>query len=132
MLDTLKRFFSRQNGAADWSDVSAWAAQHGFGFKHARDKQGFVVDGALAGKPWRLEWGPPQRSYIHNHELRFRMELNLPSDVRMLLLSLPLMESQERQTYERVTNRTPARIETRPVRFAEPHRRGAHSNCPWP
>ena len=112
MFDTLKRFFSRRKAAAHWSEASAWAAQHGFSFKRARDNQGFVIDGALNGKPWRLEWGPPQRSYIQGHELRFRMELHLPSDARMLLLSLPLMESLERLAYERVTNRSPARVET--------------------
>jgi hypothetical protein len=112
MLDALKRFFLRHSDAADWSEASDWAAQHGFDLKHARDNLGFVIDGALDGKPWRLEWGPPQRSYIRGRELRFRMELHLPPDVRMLLLSLPLMEALERQTYERVTHRAAARIET--------------------
>ena len=31
--------------------------------------------GSINSKPWRLEWGPPQRKYIDGHELRIRMEL---------------------------------------------------------
>ena len=50
-----------------------------------RDDDGFVIDGQLDGTPWRIEWGPPQRTYIDGHELRLRMELGLPPDLQMLV-----------------------------------------------
>jgi hypothetical protein len=103
MLNVIKRWISGGVPGPDWSSVSAWAQKHGHGFKRARDDEGFVIDGHLQGKPWRLEWGPPQRAYIAGHELRLRMELGLSSGLQMLLMSRPLLESLERETFERYT-----------------------------
>jgi len=103
MLDAFKRWISGGPHGRDWSGVSVWAQQQGHAFKRARDAEGFVVDGSLDERPWRLEWGPPQRAYIQGHELRIRMELQLPSAVQMLLISRALMERLERETFERYT-----------------------------
>jgi hypothetical protein len=103
MLDAIKRWISGGAHGPDWSEVSGWAQKHGHGFKRARDDEGFVIDGAMGDKPWRLEWGPPQRSYIGARELRIRMELGLSSNLQMLLLSRLLMEMLERETFERYT-----------------------------
>lgn len=112
MLSSLKRFFSRPGPGADFGDVSEWAKRRGLGFKRARDDEGFVIDGLLEGSPWRLEWGPSQRAYIEGRELRLRMELNLPSDMQMLLLSRTLMTQLERQTYEQFTESTQTQVGT--------------------
>jgi hypothetical protein len=112
MLESFKRFFASQGIGPDWRDVSDWAKKRGLGFKRAREDEGFVIDGALEGKPWRMEWGPPQRAYIEGRELRIRMELKLPSDLQMLLLSRPLMEQLERQTFEQFTEGTQTQIDT--------------------
>lgn len=107
MLESFKRLFAgRAPDAEDhaYDDVIDWAARRGFGFKRARDAAGFVVDGALDGKPWRIEWGPPQREYIVGHELRLRMELEMPSEAQMLLMSRPLMDALERKTFEEFTD----------------------------
>lgn len=112
MLESFKRFFANQGVGPDWRDVSDWAKQRGLGFKRAREDEGFVIDGALDGKPWRMEWGPPQRAYIDGRELRIRMELKLPSDMQMLLLARPLMEQLERQTFEQFTEGTQTQIDT--------------------
>ena len=53
--------------------------------------------------PWRLEWGPPQRPYITGHELRLRMELGLPPDLHLLVISKSLMETLEKEAYEQFT-----------------------------
>lgn len=103
MLGSFKSFFANQGLGLDLSEVSAWAKRRGHAFKRARDAEGFAIDGALDGKAWRLEWGPPQRPYIAEHELRIRMELGLPADLQLLLLSRPLLEALERQTYEQFT-----------------------------
>ena len=113
MLESLKRFFSRSGVARDLADVAEWAQRRGHGFKRARGDEGFVIDGVLDGRPWRLEWGPPQRDYIKSHELRLRMELALASDAQMLLLSRPLMDALERQTFEEFTDNVQTQIGTK-------------------
>jgi hypothetical protein len=113
MLESIKRFFAGGAApAADWSDVAQWAQQRGLGFKRAREGEGFVVDGAMDGMPWRMEWGPSQRTYIEARELRIRMELMLPSDMQMLVLSRPLMEALERQVFESFTEGAQTQIDT--------------------
>lgn len=99
MLQAFKRLFSTPGGGEN-ADLASWARQQGYGFKRARDADGFVIDGIARERAWRMEWGPPQRGYIEGHELRLRMEVDLTSDIQMLLLARPLMELLERQTYE--------------------------------
>jgi hypothetical protein len=112
MLGALKRFFSAPAVAAEWGDVAGWAQRRGHAFKRARDAEGFVIDGRLEGLPWRLEWGPAQRAYIDGQELRLRMELDLPSDMQMLVLSRALMDLLEKQTYDRFTQGMQTQIDS--------------------
>ncbi|HEX2541475.1 MAG TPA: hypothetical protein VHM00_10380 [Caldimonas sp.] len=103
MSEGIKGFFAKQGLAPDASAIAAWAQRRGLAFKRERDGQGFVVEGSVDGKPWRLEWGPSQRPYIEGQELRLRMELGLPPDLLMLLLTRPLMESLEKQAFDEFT-----------------------------
>jgi hypothetical protein len=112
MLGAIKRMFSASEPPARWAEVAQWAQRRGLGFKRARDAEGFVIDGRLEGRPWRLEWGPPQRAYIDGRELRLRMELDLPSELQLLVLSRPLMELLEKQTFERFTQGLQTQIDT--------------------
>ena len=113
MLDSLKRLFGKPTYDRDLSEMAQWAQRRGHGFKRARGHDGFVIDGLLEGKPWRIEWGPSQRPYIEGHELRLRMELELSSDMQMLLLSRPLMDALERQTFEEFTDNVQTQIGTK-------------------
>src|SRR5580765_1474075 len=113
MLDAFKRLFSRPPPARDLGLIEEWAKRRGHGFKRARGEDGFVIDGLLEGKPWRIEWGPSQREYIAGHELRLRMELDLPSDAQMLVLSRPLMDALERKTFEEFTDNVQTQIGTK-------------------
>ncbi len=106
MLDAFKKLMSRQPPSPEWTEVSEWAKARRLGFKREHEGEGFVIDGGMESKPWRLEWGPPQRSYIEGHELRLRMELGLSPNLQMLLQSTPLHETLERQTFERFTEST--------------------------
>lgn len=103
MFIALKRWIAGPAPGADWPLVADWARRRGAFYKRAKENEGFVVDGALEGRAWRLEWGPPQRAYIEGRELRLRMELGLSQHLQMLLLSRPLMERLERQTFEQFT-----------------------------
>jgi len=106
MLDAIKRLISGRPDGPDWRAVSEWARDNKMAFKRVREEEGFVIDGGMDSKPWRLEWGAPQRFYIEGHELRLRMELGLPPNLQVLLLSQPLRETLERQTFERFTEST--------------------------
>lgn len=112
MLESFKRLFTRPAAEHDFTEVAEWARSSGHGFKRVRGEDGFVIDGALESMPWRLEWGPPQRDYIGGHELRLRMELSLPHEMQMLLLSRTLMEALERATYEQFTDSMQTQIGT--------------------
>ena len=113
MLESFKRLFARPGHDLDLGEVSDWARRRGHGFRRARNDEGFVVDGLLEGRPWRAEWGPPQRDYIEGHELRLRMELELPSEAQMLVLSRPLMDALERKTFEEFTDNVQTQIGTK-------------------
>ena len=107
MLDAFKRLIARKSAASEWPEVSAWAERQQLGFKRVRDEGGgFVLDGAIDGLPWRLEWGPPQRQYIEGHELRLRMELGLSPNLQMLVLTQSLFETLERNAFESFTEST--------------------------
>lgn len=103
MLGGLKGFFANQGLGPDFPEIAEWAKQRGHAFRREREGHGFVVDGALDGRPWRLEWGPPQRPYISGHELRIRMDLGLPPDLQMMLMSLALKEALEKQAFDQLT-----------------------------
>jgi hypothetical protein len=112
MLGSLKRLFSRPRHDRDLSAIEDWAKRRGHSFKRVRGEDGFAIEGRLEGRPWRIEWGPPQRPYIEGHELRLRMELDLPSDAQMLVLSRPLLDALERKTFEEFTDNLQTQIGT--------------------
>jgi len=68
MLESFKRLFAAKPDEPDYTEVGNWAQQHGYTLKRVRGESGFVIDGALDDKPWRLEWGSPQRDYIVGRE----------------------------------------------------------------
>jgi len=103
MLNAIKRWISGEPPGPDWGEVNTWAQKQGFGFKRAKEEEGFVLEGTFGDRPWRLEWGTPQRAYINTHELRLRMELQLPSGLQMLIMTRSLLEMLERETFERYT-----------------------------
>lgn len=106
MFTTLKRWWSLGSGRAGGARFDAiedWAERSGFRFRKAKDGQRFEVEAASGGTALRMEWGPSQRSYIEHSELRIRVDLNLPGSLQMLVLTLPLMERLESETFERYT-----------------------------
>jgi hypothetical protein len=107
MLLSIKRWLSAGATDTEWGGLSSWAQHQGWDLKRVREVEGFVIDGALDGKskqlPWRMEWGPSQRDYITGRELRMRIELQLPAELQMLVLSQPLMETLEKAAYDQFT-----------------------------
>jgi hypothetical protein len=112
MLHAIKRWFSSPSSAMRFAEIEEWAQSRRHQFKRAREGEGFVVDAAQRTPPWRLEWGPSQRSYITGRELRLRGDVGAAPDVHMLLISRTLMESLERQVFEEYTENLQTRIDT--------------------
>lgn len=106
MFTALKRWWASGPGrtrSLHFKAVETWADRSGFRFRQAPDGQRFVVEAASGGQVLRMEWGPSQRSYIVQSELRIRIDLNLPGSLQLLALTLPLMEQLESETFERYT-----------------------------
>jgi hypothetical protein len=119
MLNGLKRFFSGDAPAPApvWEDVAQWAVSTHHVYREVPG-EGFVIDGQVGGTPWRLEWGPSQRSYIACNELRIRAELGLSPDLQLVLLNRALQEAMEKAVFEqcvegvqtRIDNQTPPEV----------------------
>ena len=69
MLDSLKKWFGEPAPRSGWDALAPWAASKQVVFRGVRKSEGFVIDGRLGAMPWRLEWGPSQRSYVSGFEL---------------------------------------------------------------
>jgi hypothetical protein len=105
MLDSIKRWL----GAAPlnipgWGEVSGWARSRQYTLRPVREPVGFVIDGHFGELPWRLEWGPSQRSYIAGAEL--------PRELQALVLNRELMESMEKAVFEQYVEGVQTRIDT--------------------
>ena len=103
MLESIKRLLARVTRHAEGDAIAGWARRAGHVHKREKDGDGFAIDGQFDGKPWRLEWGRPQRAYIEGHELRMRMVLDIPPDLQMLLMTKPLRERLAKDAFEQAT-----------------------------
>ncbi len=103
MLESIRRLFERAARRAESDAIAGWARRAGHVYKREREGDGFAIDGQFDGKPWRLEWGRPQRPYIDGRELRMRMVLGIPPDLQMLLMTKPLRERLAKDAFERAT-----------------------------
>ena len=116
MLDGLKRLFSGtpDESAGDWEGIAPWAASRQYAFR-AVHNEGFVVDGRLGATPWRLEWGPSQRPYIHGQELRIRSELGLASELQMVVMNRQLQEQMEQDVFDQYVEGVQTRIDNQKI-----------------
>lgn len=105
MLSALKRWWSHRFGhaRAGFDAIEAWAAQAGWRFRRDDDGHRFAIDMPSAGHTLHLEWGPSQRSYIVGDELRMRLDLKLPNTLQVLVMTRPLIERLEQETFESYT-----------------------------
>ena len=115
MLEGLKRWFSRGSasgaGQLRQGELLEWAERRQYVLRPLREVHGFAVDGRLGALPWRLEWGPAQRSYIAGTELRLRAELGLPTDLQALVIDRPLQEALEKAMFEQYVGGVQTRID---------------------
>lgn len=103
MLGSIKTLIERATRRAESDAVAGWARRSGYVHKREKDGDGFAVEGSFDGKPWRVEWGRPQRRYIEGHELRMRMVLGVPPDLQLLLMTRSLRERLASEAFEHAT-----------------------------
>ena len=108
----MKRLFSRSAAlpAKDWDGMQPWAEAKKYDFRGVQT-EGFVVDGRLGTTPWRLEWGPSQRSYIAGRELRLRCELGLGAELHALVMNRTLQEQMEAAMFNQYVEGVQTRID---------------------
>jgi hypothetical protein len=111
MLGSIRRWLGGA-GNADGASVLRWARGRGFATRRPPEDRAVVVDGSLGRIPWRLEWGPPQRSFMPGPELRLVSELGLHSDLQVLVLNHELMERLEKSMFDEFVQGVQTRIDT--------------------
>lgn len=112
MLEGLKRLFGGGPAPAKgWDALQPWAEGKQYIFRGVRESEGFVIDGKLGAAPWRLEWGPSQRSYVKGNELRLRAELGLPSDLQVVVMNRHLQEQMEKAVFDQYVEGVQTRID---------------------
>jgi hypothetical protein len=107
MFARLRQWISQEAEDDAVRSLMRWAQERGFKLKRVKDAEGLVLQGqcaALQGSPWRLEWGPTQRPYFTGAELRLRMDLALPDDMKMMVVSSSLREVMESEAFKQWTS----------------------------
>lgn len=110
MFDRIRKAFSKGAPEGETSSqlpnspMSEWAATQGFGFTVEGHGKGVSLQGRIGSRPWRMQVGPPARSYIEGEELRARAELGLDESVAVLVINRPLKEALEKQAYQMYTD----------------------------
>lgn len=97
-----------------YAPVSEWAATQGFEFLAQGLRQAFAVTGDVRGRPWRLELGPPSRSYVVGEELRARADLGTPGEIAVVVMSRPLKALLQAQADLRAAGQADAPMQTGP------------------
>ncbi|HMO44593.1 MAG TPA: hypothetical protein PKB14_01020 [Rubrivivax sp.] len=113
MLDSIKRWLGASSVQIQgWSELASWARAQQHTLRAVREPEGFVIDGRSGDAAWRLEWGPPQRPYIHGPELRIRAELAVPRELQALVLNRELMAALEKAVFDQYVEGVQTRIDT--------------------
>lgn len=113
MLNGLKRMFSRAPKlSGNLAAVAAWAETNRYDFRPMNDDDdSFLIEGQTGAMPWRLEWGPSQRSYVKGPELRLRAELEAAGGMQALVLDRALQSEMERSVFEQYVEGVQTRID---------------------
>ncbi len=102
------------SGLVSTNRVSEWATMQGLAYSQRPDgRSGHHVQGHIGGKAWRMEQGKPSRDFIKGLELRARGELDVESDVSVMVLSRQLKNALEKQAFEHYTDSLQTIADTR-------------------
>ncbi len=112
-LEAIRRWFGgKGKPLRDWNALQHWAEDRQYVMRHARGQEGFVIDGRQGRLPWRMEWGPSKRSYIHGGELRLRAEVEVAPELNAVVMSRKLQERLETEVFDQFVGDLQTRVDT--------------------
>ncbi len=94
-MEHIKYWLADMKEGMDIRPLLQWSRKVNGRLILAKEEAAFSIESRSKAQPWRLDWGPTQRSYIAGHELLMRTELNLPVNLQMLLMNGALAKSLE-------------------------------------
>lgn len=109
MFERLRTVFTRGAGSSTGASVatatqlSQWAKGQGWAFAFQGEPAQFHLGGVVAGKPWRMESGPPARDYVQGTELRARADMRVVPEVAVMVISRVLKDELEGRVYGAIT-----------------------------
>jgi hypothetical protein len=95
--------------ASQFGKVSEWASLQGLTVSERG--RGYMMDGQIQGRPWRMEQGKPSRDFIQGIELRARGELGLREDVAVMLMTRPLKNELDKRAFSLYTDTLQTQID---------------------
>jgi hypothetical protein len=100
-IESIRRWLGRKGmTSSHWSELQHWAEERQFELRRTRGQDGFAIEGRQGSLPWRMEWGPAQRSYIQGHELRLRADVGLAPELQAVLMNIRLRERLENEAFD--------------------------------
>jgi hypothetical protein len=84
------------------SKVSEWAQTQGYSVTERG--AGYMMEGKIRGKPWRIEQGKPSRDFIHGLELRARGEMGVSEDVAVMVMTRGLKNDLDKRAFSLYTD----------------------------
>jgi hypothetical protein len=113
VIKQVKHWMKLRASAAALKPITAWASARGAAFELTDEGEGFqITDSKHELGAMRVEWGAPQRDYIQGAELRIRWELQLASELQMMVIERELQDRLERAVYEAYTDTLQTRMDT--------------------
>ncbi len=112
VIKQVRQWMKVRASAAQWKPIAEWAAKRGATFEIDAEGEGFTIEDAKHPMGRLLiEWGEPQRDYLHTPELRLRLDLKLQSDLQVMVIERTLMDQLEVQVFEAYTDTLQTRID---------------------
>jgi hypothetical protein len=111
MLKSFKQWWRSASAPGDQAALIAWCEASGFALRGIREQEGFVIETGQPGLEGRIEWGPSQRHYLGEHELRLRGEVGLRPEAHALVMPRGLLEALEHELYHQFTGGVQTRLD---------------------
>ncbi len=110
ILESLRRWWGGGNDLPNWSALAGWAKAHKWSARRTMAHDGWVMTSG-AHPLWRIEWGPSQRSFMSNHELRVRIEAPHITEAQAMVLDRPLLARMDHEVYQQFTDSVQTRYD---------------------
>jgi hypothetical protein len=111
MLKSLTHWLFGPPAPDEKAALQAWCESSGWSMRGIREQAGFVIDTGLEGLEGRIEWGPSQRRYLGDHELRLRGDIGLAPAAHALVMPRGLLATLEHTLYNQFIDGVQTRLD---------------------